>query len=128
MANGRMTLSKRGEEILHQVMIELDMKEKRPNALRIAFAKGLREYNGVPEKKERKASKFVIPSGVIAKGEEYLLFKHLIINKVGKSLDGKEIDEFMLLFIEEGLEIMEQEISSMSNLDNYLLTLASKHK
>ncbi|MFD6509492.1 hypothetical protein [Bacillus sp. NPDC060175] len=126
MANGRMTLSQHGEEVLHQVMIELDMKEKRPNALRIAFAKGVREYNGIPEKKERKASKFVIPNGVIAKGEEYLLFKHLIINKIGKTLDGKEIDEFMLLFIEEGLEIMEQEISSMSNLDNYILTLVSK--
>jgi hypothetical protein len=128
MENGRMTLSQDGEEILHRVMSELDLTEKRPDALRIAFTKGLRDYRGVPEKKERKSSKFVIPNGVIARGIEYLLYKHLLINKVNKKLEEKEVDNYILLYIEEGLELMNKEMNELSNLDNYLLTLVDKAK
>jgi hypothetical protein len=123
-----MTLSENGLSILEDAMVQLGLVDKRPEALRIAFAKGLREVNGLPEQKQRKPSKFVIPSGVIARGNEYLLFKHLIINKVGKQLEDKEVDHFMLLYIEEGLEIMRMEMDQLTNLDNYLLVLTEKAK
>jgi hypothetical protein len=126
MANGRMNLSQEGEEKLLKVMSELDLHDRRPDALKLAFVKGLVSIDGVPEKKERKTS-WVIPEGVVARGEDYLVFKHLIIEKVGQPLDAKSIDDYMLRYIEEGLEVMVNEIESLTSLDNYLLYLIDKH-
>lgn len=126
MANGRMPLSIEGEEKLITIMSELEFNDKRPEALRLAFVKGIASLEKLPEKKERK-TRFVIPDGVIARGDDYILYKHMIIEKVGQPLDAKAVDDYMLRYIEEGLEIMASEIESLSNLDNYLLFLINKH-
>ena len=126
MANGRMPLSVEGEEKLITIMSELELNDKRPEALRLAFVKGIASLDKTPEKKDRK-TRFVIPEGVIARGDDYILYKHMIIEKVGQPLDAKAVDEYMLRYIEEGLEIMASEIEALSNLDNYLLYLINKH-
>jgi hypothetical protein len=126
MANGRMPLSIEGEEKLITIMSELELNEKRPEALRLAFVKGIASLETPPEKKERK-TRFVIPDGVVARGDDYILYKHMIIEKVGQPLDAKTVDDYMLRYIEEGLEMMATEIESLSNLDNYLLFLINKH-
>lgn len=126
MANGRMSLSIEGEEKLIKVMSQLELSEKRPEALRLAFVKGLVGTEGVPEKKERK-TRFVIPDSVVARGDEYILYKHIIMDRVGEPLDAKSVDDYMLRFIEEGLEIMDREINSLSDLDNYMLYLIDNH-
>lgn len=130
MANARKKLSKEGTERLDKVITELsflETKEIRPKTLRIAFAKGLSEANGPII--EYGTGGWEIPAGVIAQGDDYLLFKHLMIEKLGFQLDGnKEIDEYLVRFIEYGLEIMEKEIDSLSNLDNYILHLVENAK
>jgi hypothetical protein len=126
MANGRMSLSIEGEDKLIKLMSELELNDKRPEALRLAFVKGIATFETPPEKKERK-TRFVIPDGVVARGDDYLLFKHMLVEKVGQPLDAKSVDDYMLRYIEEGLEIMASEIESLSNLDNYLLFLIDKH-
>lgn len=126
MANGRMSLSIEGEDKLITIMSELELNDKRPEALRLAFVKGIASLDKPPEKRDRK-TRFVIPEGVIARGDDYILYKHMIIEKVGQPLDAKAIDDYMLRYIEEGLEIMASEIESLSNLDNYLLYLITKH-
>ncbi|QYR20986.1 hypothetical protein KZ483_25140 [Paenibacillus sp. sptzw28] len=126
MANGRMSLSVEGEEKLIRIMAELELNDKRPEALRLAFVKGLVSFDSPPERKERK-TRFVIPDGVVARGDDYILFKHLLVERVGQALDAKSVDDYMLRYIEEGLDIMAKEVDSLSDLDNYLLYLIGKH-
>lgn len=130
MANARRKLSKDGTERLDRVISELsflETKDIRPKTLKIAFAKGISEaVRPIPE---YGTGGWEIPAGVIAQGEEYLLYKHLMIEKLGFQLDSnKEIDEYLVRFIEFGLEIMEKEIDSLSNLDNYILHLVENAK
>lgn len=126
MANGRMSLSIEGEEKLLKIMSELELNDKRPEALRLAFVKAIASLESLPEKKDRK-TRFVIPDGVVARGNDYILYKHMIIEKVGEPLDAKSIDDYILRYIEEGIEIMINEIEGLSDLDNYLLYLIDKH-
>lgn len=127
MANGRLPLSRDGEEKLIKLMSELDWNDKRPEALKLAFVKGILSVDGVPEPKERIKSDFVIGDGVIARGEEYILYKRILVEKIGEPLDPKRIDELILRYLEEGLEVISKEIESLSDLDNYLLYLVENH-
>ncbi len=117
-------LSKQGYELLEVVMTELEME--RPEVLRLAFAKGLTESEAIQEVK-REHSDFEFPVSVIAKADEVLLVKHLIIDKVQTQIDEKKLDRLILSCVEQGLEIMNQEIKQLSSADNYLLYLIQKH-
>lgn len=127
MANGRISLSVEGEAKLIKLMSELNWNEKRPEALKLAFAKGLTFSDEIPEERKDKKTGFVIGDGVIARGDEYILFKHILIDKIGEPLDAKAIDNYIERYIEKGLEVISEEIKSLSNLDNYLLFLVDKH-
>lgn len=128
MENGRMYLSPRGNEILHRVMSELELMNKRPETLRIAFAKGLVSSSTTLEIKKRETNGWEVPKGIIAKDDDYLLYRHLIIDRVGIELEAKDVDKYMLHFIEEGLEIMEHEMDDLTPLDNYLLFLVKQNE
>jgi hypothetical protein len=117
-------LSKQGYQILERAMTELEME--RPEVLRLAFAKGLTESETIQEIK-REHSNFEFPTSVIAKGDEVLLIKHLIIDKVQTQIDETKLDKLILSCVEQGLEIMEQEMNELSNADSYLLYLVQKH-
>jgi hypothetical protein len=117
-------LSKQGYEILERAMTELEME--RPEVLRLAFAKGLTESETIQEIK-REHSNFEFPTSVIAKGDEVLLIKHLIIDKVQTLIDETKLDKLILNCVEQGLEVMEQEMNELSNADSYLLYLVQKH-
>lgn len=117
-------LSKQGYENLERAMTELEME--RPEVLRIAFAKGLTESETIQEIK-REYSNFEFPTSVIAKGDDVLLIKHLIIDKVQTQIDETKLDRLILNCVEQGLEIMEREMNELSNVDSYLLYLVQKH-
>lgn len=126
MANRRFTLTKQSTEILDRIMVELDLQDNRPEALKIALAKGLSESLQEPPEITDKSSGFTVGDGVIAKDEDYTLYKHLIIERVGKPIDDKDIDKFIQRLIEHGLSIMGKELDQLSDLDNYLLYLVEK--
>ena len=117
-------LSKRGYELLEKVMTELEME--RPGVIRLAFAKGLTESQVIQETK-RDPSNFEFPTSVVAKGDETLLIKHLIIDKMRTQIDDSKLDKLILSCVEQGLEIMEQEIEQLSTADSYFLYLVQKH-
>jgi hypothetical protein len=121
-SNGRITMSPEGQDLIREVSTELDISD-RPLVLRIAFAKGLLHVQGEP--RDFGSGGWTIPAGVIARDDEYLLFKHLMINKLGRTIDEKEVDKYLLRFIEEGLRIMKSEIEEKSKFDNYLIQLVS---
>lgn len=120
----RLTLSKQGHEYLPNVMVELGID--RPLALKIALAKGIASET-LPKEEKKESSDFIFNTDVVAKDDELLLVKHLIINKLKRKISDQEIDKYILYFIEHGLEIMNDEINKLSNLDNYLLYLMNKH-
>jgi hypothetical protein len=128
MANESMVLSKKGTERLDIVMTRLSLINGRPDTLRIAFAKGLTEAKEDPVERE-KGGGWTIPAGVVARGHTYTLYKHLMIDKLGFPLETqKEIDQYLIRYIELGLEIMENEIEHLSDLDNYILYLVEHAK
>ncbi|PEJ58832.1 hypothetical protein CN692_07600 [Bacillus sp. AFS002410] len=129
MAIGKAKLSKQGFEILNKIMAEFDLPvaNQRPDTLRIAFAKGLVSEKKVDEPIAlSEKSDFEFPLSVITK-DDYLLYKHLIINKVGRTLEEKDIEKFILFFVEDGLQIMKSEVDQLSGMDNYLLFLVNAH-
>jgi hypothetical protein len=131
MTNARIKLSKKGTERLDKVIAELsflDTKDIRAKTLRIAFAKGISETNS--EIPEYESGGWEIPAGVLTQEEDdYILYKHLMIEKLRYQIDGqKQIDEHLVRFIEHGLAIMDKEIDSLSNLDNYILHLVNQAK
>ncbi|MFC3800956.1 hypothetical protein [Cohnella sp. GCM10012308] len=126
MAHGRFSLTIEGEEKLFKLMSELDWNEKRPEALKLAYVKGL-TFDSIPPKREGKKTKHEVGSGVLAKGEEYMLYKHIMMEKLGEPLDESGFDDYMVRYIEQGLDTICEEIDSLSDLDNYFLYLVSKH-
>jgi hypothetical protein len=123
MANRKVSLSTTATEYLSEAMVVLELDNERPTVLKIAFAKGYISCKGaiLPELEDKKG--FVIPDGVIS-GDDYLLFKHLIFEKLGQTIeDPKQIDDYLARFIDYGLRVMHDEIKNMSSLDNYLLLL-----
>jgi hypothetical protein len=122
MANRRMHLSGEGKEILDQLVDALEVD--RPNAVKIALAKGLSMSDGaLSSDYTGSKNKWTIPDNII-KDKEFILFKHLIINEVNKPLNEEEIHQYMLAFIEHGLRKIEQQLKEKSSLgDNRLLIL-----
>jgi hypothetical protein len=120
-------LSKKGEEFLSNVMTELEIDLKdRPDAIKIAFSKGLTAIT-LPSEEKRELSKFEFPTSVVAKSDDILLFKHLMIEKLQKKISDDEYDKYILLFVEHGLFIMNEEIRNLTDMDNYLFYLLDKH-
>lgn len=130
MANLR--LSKQGYSYLTEIMAELGLersetKNERPQALKLAFAKGIAAENLPDVSQKKKFSGFEFPSTVIAKGDDILLVKHLIIDKLQRNIENDELNKYILLFVEHGLEVMHNEIKELTNMDQYLIYLLEKH-
>lgn len=121
MANKRMNLSGTGKEILESLCDLLEIK--RPLGIKIALAKGIAQSEGmITESFNDNKPKWTIPDNII-RDKEYLLFKHLMINKLQKSLNEDQIDQHMLSYIEYGLRVIQQEVDSMSSIEDYRLKI-----
>lgn len=118
-------LSAKGCESLKKVMVELEID--RPSAIRLAFAKGIAAEK-LPSEEKRPIPTFEFNSSVVAKGNELILMKHLIRNRLQRKLEPVELDNYILFFVEHGLEEMITEIEQISDADNYLFFLLDKHK
>lgn len=117
MGNRRMSLSIIGKEILDLLTETLEVE--RPQAVKIALAKGIAKTSGLVEKPEKDGKKgWEIPDNII-KDKEYLLFKHLIINEAQRPLSEEELKQCMEAYIEFGLRIIKQELETLSSIDDY---------
>ncbi|PJW18181.1 hypothetical protein CV944_04855 [Geobacillus sp. WSUCF-018B] len=120
-----MKLSKNGFEILQRVMAELEME--RPDVLRLAFAKGLTESELIQEREKEEMANIEIPVSVIAKGDDIVLIKHLLIDKVQTQINDEALDKLIISCIEQGLEIMNEELNQLTGADSYFFYLLEKH-
>ena len=103
MANRRMLLSAEGKEILDTLTAALELD--RPTVVHIALAKGIAS-DETPIKEFDTKNKWTIPDNII-KERDFLLFKHLIIQKADRTLDDDELHKEMIILIENGLRIMQ---------------------
>ncbi|WP_259463541.1 DndE family protein [Geobacillus stearothermophilus] len=110
-----MKLSKNGFEILQRVMAELEME--RPDVLRLAFAKGLTESELIQEREKEEMANIEIPVSVIAKGDDIVLIKHLLIDKVQTQINDEALDKLIISCIEQGLEIMNEELNQLTGVN-----------
>ncbi|GAA0503188.1 hypothetical protein GCM10008986_33530 [Salinibacillus aidingensis] len=121
MSNKRMHLSAKGKEILD--LLSENIEVERPQAVKIALAKGLSISNGpILEDYSQDKNKWTIPDNII-KDKEYLLFKHLIINEIGSHLAEDQINNHMLAYIEKGLREIEQIINNKSSLEDLRIAI-----
>lgn len=102
MANKRMLLSAEGKEILDTLTAALELD--RPTVVHIALAKGIAENDLLNEEFDTR-NRWTIPDNII-KERDFLLFKHLIIQKADRILNDDELHKHMIILIENGLRIM----------------------
>lgn len=104
MANRRMLLSAEGKEILDTLSAALELE--RPMVVHIALAKGIASDDILAEEFDTK-NRWTIPDNII-KDKDFLLFKHLIIQKANRTLTDDELHKYMIAFIENGLRILQR--------------------
>lgn len=123
--NDRLVMSTEADGLIKKIIASLDLDinntQTRPTVLKIAFAKGLKHVKGEPRDFGRGG--WTAGAGVIAKDTDYLLYKHLMINELQKPLKDKEVDQYLLRYIEEGLRVMNEEVDQLSTLENYMIKL-----
>lgn len=123
MSSPKMNLSGFGKEILERLIAALDVD--RPTAIKIALAKGLAIADGIPlttTQPKTSVNNWTIPEGII-KDKDYLLFCHLIINEFKTVLTPNDINQYMLLFIESGLQEIKKELDELSSLEDYRIKI-----
>lgn len=121
MSNRKMNLSGKGKELLDLLRDTLEVE--RAQAIKIALAKGIANADSMIQIGYHDSNKkWVIPDAII-RGDDYLLFKHLIINEQERSLSENEVNDFMLLYIEHGLRIIKLEMESLTSLEDYRLSI-----
>src|SRR5690625_437953 len=117
MANVKLTNEK--TEMLETIMTELEIPAgTRAPALRLAFAKGIDSEHSIDlEIKNGSGAEF--PTSVIKQNSSTLI-KHLIINKLGRSIDEYNFNRVILAIVERGIEDMYNEIQQLSHAESYL--------
>lgn len=112
-----MLLSAEGKEILDTLTAALEME--RPTVIHVALAKGIASENMSFEDFDLK-NRWTIPDNII-KEKDFLLFKHLIIQKAGRSLDDEELHKEMISLIESGLRTIQQLNEHKNSMDDLRL-------
>lgn len=121
MSNRRMYLSEKGKKILDQLIENLGVS--RPIAVKISLAKGINISNGpISDDFSGSENKWTIPDNII-KDNQYLLFKHLIMNEVGIPLNDDQINNHMLAFIEKGLREIESIFQNKTSMEDIRIAI-----
>ncbi|MRX73052.1 hypothetical protein GJU40_12965 [Bacillus lacus] len=120
MSNRNISLSEEGKKILDQFVDLLEVD--RPQAIKIALAKGISESNGALNANYALGKKWPIPDNII-KDREYVLFKHLIITELNQPLSDEELHKYMLTFIEHGLRLVEKLHKNKTSMEDFRLMI-----
>lgn len=98
---------------------------KRPEVVTFALAKGIAIANGpaaIPA--YNMSGKWEFGSDIID-GNEYLMFKHLIINEQQKNLTDEEVSKYMGYYIEVGIRELERLRKQKSSMEDLKIALLS---
>lgn len=123
MGNKSMHLTNESRTIIDGFMDILSMK--RPEVVAFALAKGLSIANGPsPIQAFDMKGKWEFGSDIID-GNQYLMFKHLIINEQQKNMTDDEVSKYMAYYIEIGIRELERLRKQKSSIEDLKLALLS---
>ncbi len=120
MFGKRMMLSTQGKQILDTFTEYLSLT--RPQVLKLAFAKGFVSED-VHSSNISSDRGWEIPD--VFNEDDLLLFKHLIINKLGREIDQQEATKELLKHIELGLRRFAQLYDERNSLDDLRMLILS---
>lgn len=121
MSNKKLNISVDGKTILDEFceILEID----RPDTIKLALAKGIAITNGPVKIIDFPSSnKWTVPEGII-KGNDYLLFKHLIFNEQKKTFTEEELAKQMVYFLEIGLRELQKIQRAKNSLEDIRLSI-----
>lgn len=116
-------IPKSSDEKVNILMGHMEIEE-RPIVLRIALSKGIFQFEGsLPEVNDNSTGR-EIPISTLCPGNNYLIIKHCLIQKLGKKIDSDaEIHKLIRKALVYGIDLMIIELSNLDKLDNYLVYL-----
>lgn len=79
-------------------------KDVRPFVVKLGLSKGIANSKGLYTKLPSGCESSDWEMGAIISGEDFTIFKHLIINEAGATLTDSDIKKQMRMFIEHGIE------------------------
>ncbi|VWX38606.1 MULTISPECIES: hypothetical protein [Exiguobacterium] len=83
-------------------------KEIRPFVIKLGLSTGIANSKGLYEKLPSGCETSDWEMGSIISGDDFMIFKHLIINEAKRSLTDSEIKKYMRTFIEYGISSLYQ--------------------
>lgn len=112
------------DEKVSRLMAEMDLK--RPDVLKIALSKGIfHSDKELPEIRDDKKGR-EIPLTTICPSDHLVIIKHTLIQKLNKNLlNDYDLRKQIEKSLNYGIDIMFQEVNSLSDVDNYLLFLVN---
>ncbi|OCS87288.1 hypothetical protein [Caryophanon latum] len=119
MGNSKFYISKEAKDIIDSFKIILSIDET-PTIIKLALAKGISliEPNDVLDENLYKATeKWLVPENII-KEQEFLLFKHLIINEYETVITDKDINKYFAFLIEKGIRKLHEIVQNKTSLEN----------
>lgn len=101
MGNSKFNISIEAKDIIDTLKITLEINDT-PTIIKLALAKGISMLNGPqPIQKFESKGNWLVPENII-RDNEYLLFKHLIINEYQMIFKDNEINKYFAYLIEIG--------------------------
>ncbi|WP_085524485.1 hypothetical protein [Tuberibacillus sp. Marseille-P3662] len=98
--------------------------EHRPTVLRIALSKGVFHFDSEPPEAEDNSNGREIPLPTLCPDNHLVIIKHCLIQKLNKNFDdNSEFNKTIRKCLVYGIDLMIKELSTIDDLDNYLLFL-----
>lgn len=116
-----MILSGESRKIIDELMVILDFT--RPQTVKLALAKGIAISTDAQELKNFDLSEKWEFGESIIDGNDYLMFKHLIINEQKRPLTEEEISKYMGMFIEIGSRHLKSLLEKKNSIEDLRLVL-----
>ena len=101
MGNSKFYISKETKEMIDSLKMILEINEN-PPLIKLALSKGISLLNGPEDISKRESEgQWLVPENII-KDDEFLLYKHLIINEYQTVFSNSEIHKYFSYLIDKG--------------------------
>ncbi|WP_069365501.1 DndE family protein [Salisediminibacterium beveridgei] len=127
MGTPRMHINYDAYEVINDLKNHLNCE--RPQAIEIAFAKGMSSpENDFSSTNKSNSKKWEVPVNII-KGDKYTLYKALIIEELKEdSLTEDELKNQFVYFIEKGAAIIKLELNRLNDLTDYRIAILNQDR
>ncbi len=124
MGNSKFHISKEAKDIIDSLKVILEIEEN-PPIVKLALAKGISLLKGPQEiSKYPTEGQWLVPENII-KDDEFLLFKHLLINEYKQIFSNSEIHKYFAYMIEMGSRELKRIDEEKSSIEDFRTAIFS---